>query len=471
MIPWLLLSIGAPLALGLLLIRMAWQPRLTLRAGLLQLTLACGLGIGISSCTFFLYMAKVQPAGPRLAFVEPALFLCVIAVCLAFGRTRRSLRAKPVAGPSTLPPFPGSPDTIPKPLLIGVCAVLACAVAGLILVSINKPHGGGDALGIWNMRARFMFRGHELWTRGFSRMIAWSHPDYPLLIPSSIARLWTYIGFDTHRVPQVLSGFFTFATVAALSSSLAVLRSARHAVEAALFLLATAYFVRLGGDQYADIPMGFFILSTAVLLTLSEATAGTEESRGLLSLAGLTAGFAAWTKNEGMLFVLAAVVALAATTLSKRGFRDSVRTLGFFLFGLIPVLLVILYFKVRYAPPNDLFGSHDLGPFLARLRDSHRYALIARAFGNELLRWGNGLTAVFVIYLVARGVTSRRPHPTFVSAGFIALVLMFVGYFFVYVLTPMDLIWHLGTSLERLLLQMWPTFLFLLFLVIGPAEE
>jgi hypothetical protein len=68
-------------------------------------------------------------------------------------------------------------------------------------------------------------------------------------------------------------------------------------------------------------------------------------------------------------------------------------------------------------------------------------------------------------------VTSRRPHPTFVSAGFIALALMFVGYFFVYVLTPMDLIWHLGTSLERLLLQMWPTFLFLLFLVIGPAEE
>ena len=88
-------------------------------------------------------------------------------------------------------------------------------------------------------------------------------------------------------------------------------------MEAALFLLATAYFVRLGGDQYADIPMGFFILSTAVLLMLSEATAATGGSKGLLSLAGLTAGFAAWTKNEGVLFVLAAVVALTATTLSK----------------------------------------------------------------------------------------------------------------------------------------------------------
>ncbi len=469
--PGLLLSIGAPLALALLLVRMAWQPRLTFRAGLLQLALACGLGIGISSCTFFLYMASVQPEGPRLALVEPALFLCVVAACLAFGPTRRSLRAQPVADPSVYPPFPGSPDTIPKPLLIGFCAVLACAVAGLVLVSINKPHGGGDAYAIWNMRARFMFRGHELWTRGFSEIIAWSHPDYPLLIPSSIARLWTYIGFDTHRVPQVLSGFFTFATVAALSSSLAVLRSARHGVVAALFLLATAYFVRLGGDQYADIPMGFFILSTAVLLVLSEATPATGGSRGLLSLAGLTTGFAAWTKNEGMLFVLAVTFAILATTLIRRGLRNSVRTLGFFLIGLLPVLLVVLYFKARYAPPNDLFGSHDLGPFIARLKDSHRYALIARAFGNELLRWGNGLTAVFVVYLVASGVRSRRPHPTFVSAGFIALALMFVGYFFVYVLTPLDLSWHLGTSLERLLLQMWPAFLFLLFLVIRPAEE
>ena len=191
----------------------------------------------------------------------------------------------------------------------------------------------------------------------------------------------------------------------------------------------------------------------------------------MLSLAGLTAGFAAWTKNEGMLFVLAAVAGLAATTLIRRGLRDSARTLGLFAIGLLPVLLVILYFKAHYAPPNDLFGSHDPGPFIARLTDPHRYALIARAFGNELLRWGNGLTAVFVVYLVARGAKSDRPLPTFVSAGFIALALLFVGYFFVYVLTPMDLSWHLATSLERLLLQMWPTFLFLLFLVIGPTEK
>ncbi len=116
-------------------------------------------------------------------------------------------------------------------------------------------------------------------------------------------------------------------------------------------------------------------------------------SKGLLSLAGLTAGFAAWTKNEGMLFVFAAVVALTAATLFKRGFRNSVRTLGLFLIGLIPVLLVIFYFKARYAPPNDLFGSHDLGPFLARLRDSHRYATYRQGLWERAApmgKWSDG---------------------------------------------------------------------------------
>jgi len=161
---------------------------------------------------------------------------------------------------------------------------------------------------------------------------------------------------------------------------------------------------------------------------------------------------------------------IIAATLIKGGARSMVRTLGLFLIGLIPVLLVIFYFKLRYAPPNDLFGSLDIGPFMARLTDSHRYALITRAFGNELMRWGNGLTAVFVIYLVARGVRSGRPHGAFVSAGFITLALMFVGYFFVYVLTPQDLSWQLGTSLERLFLHMWPAFLFLIFMIVKPAE-
>ena len=53
----------------------------------------------------------------------------------------------------------------------------------------------------------------------------------------------------------------------------------------------------------------------------------------------------------------------------------------------------------------------------------------------------------------------------------LTLLTMFVAYFFSYVLTPMDLTWHLSTSLGRLYVQLWPSFIFLLLAALRPAEE
>jgi hypothetical protein len=38
---------------------------------------------------------------------------------------------------------------------------------------------------------------------------------------------------------------------------------------------------------------------------------------------------------------------------------------------------------------------------------------------------------------------------------------MFLSYLGVYVITPLDLGWHLATSFERVLLQIWPCFILL----------
>lgn len=360
-------------------------------------------------------------------------------------------------------------DRVPKGVLVGFYVVLACAVAAMALVFINKPHGGGDSYAIWNLRARFLFRGHEQWTRGFSSLISWSQPDYPLLIPCSIARLWTYLGFETPRVPQLIAAFFSIGTATLLFSSLAVVRSVNKGLSAVLFLMATAYFIRLSGTQYADIPTGFFILSTIVLLALRDATDG--EGRGLLCLAGMAAGFAAWTKNEGMLFVFAIFAARLLVLTIKRGYKSCLRESGLFLVGLLPVLGILFYFKLRYAPPSDLFRSYDFQPIVRKLSDLHRYALVAKAFGNEILRWGNGLTAVFAVYAIASGIKLSRRYLTTVAVDFIMLTLMIIGYFFVYLLTPYDLKWHLGSSLERLFLQLWPTFLFVFFLIVRSGKE
>lgn len=52
-----------------------------------------------------------------------------------------------------------------------------------------------------------------------------------------------------------------------------------------------------------------------------------------------------------------------------------------------------------------------------------------------------------------------------------AVALLFFGYFFVYVITPTDLAWQLESSLNRILLQLWPAAVVVCFCVLRTPEE
>jgi hypothetical protein len=53
----------------------------------------------------------------------------------------------------------------------------------------------------------------------------------------------------------------------------------------------------------------------------------------------------------------------------------------------------------------------------------------------------------------------------------LVLALMLAGYVLVYVVTPLDLPWHLQWSLPRLILQLWPLAVFAFFLGTATPEE
>jgi len=363
MIAGVLLSTAAPLLLGLLLIRSAWETRTDLQARLLQLTLALAVGVGISSCTFFLWLTKPFSVPAGLSIVEPLLFLGGAGVLFL-------LKKRSAVSADTSPelPVPFSAHVrasgVSKGLLAGFCVVLACAIAAMILILIDKPHGLGDSWAIWNVRARFLFRGGDLWMRGFSSYL--SHPDYPLLLPLSVARFWTYMGSETMIVPQLVSVLFTLSTIALLASSLSVLRSVRHGMVAALFLMSSPCFIKMGSCQYADVPVGFFILATIVLLALNDLTNG--ENQGLCCLSGAMAGFAAWTKNEGILFVVSVLVAGIFALPLKGSCKRGAKEWLLFLAGCLPILAILVFFKLHYAPPNDVVQPQNVRLFMERAR-------------------------------------------------------------------------------------------------------
>jgi len=134
---------------------------------------------------------------------------------------------------------------------------------------------------------------------------------------------------------------------------------------------------------------------------------------------------------------------------------------------------IFSYFKLRLAPFNDPLLTQGWQPAIGKLGDLSRYLQVWKALLWELGSFGNWiipLPLVLACYALVMGKPSQIKGRQEVGAAVGALFLVLVGYFLVYVLTPDNLDWHLKTSLARLLLQLWPSFIFVFFLLVNPVE-
>jgi hypothetical protein len=78
---------------------------------------------------------------------------------------------------------------------------------------------------------------------------------------------------------------------------------------------------------------------------------------------------------------------------------------------------------------------------------------------------------LLIVYLLIAGVRIDDRDRTGLVRTAAVLLLTLTGYFFVYVMTPLDLGYHLATSLNRLFLQLWPSVIFLFFMAAGAPER
>ena len=434
-----------------------------------------GLGLGVTSCLYFIALFT------GLTQYIPAIDLGVCLLLGAFCFTR----FKRMSAPTLLhPPEPGKRSRLHL-LIAGILSIelIAWAVT-FVIAYFKEPHGRWDAWLIWNMHARFLFRGGDHWRDAFASGLDWSHWDYPLLLPLSIVRGWRYMGSETPVLPAIMGFCFTLLTLGLLLTTLTLLRGRLQGCLAAMVLLGTPFLITMGAAQFADVPLAFFILMTLGMLTLQ---ARAEEGRGgMLLLAGLAAGMAAWTKNEGILFLLVVALSLFAATVRTGSWREASRRTAGFLAGAMPIMLIVLAFKLLLAPTGDLAAGISWSALAEKLVDGDRYAQIARAFLLMGISFTQGLVDVrvgmqfnpgavnillLIAYLLFAGIQIDRRDRTGLLAVGAVLCIMPAGYFFVYVMTPLDLTYHLITSLNRLFLQLWPGVILLIFMIARTPEE
>ena len=230
---------------------------------------------------------------------------------LATSRPRHATTVMPaVAAPS---PFVRRWQAIVVAIFI---AALAFDVVGMAGRYVACPQGGWDAWAIWNARARFLFRSGDDWRQAFHP--AQAHDDYPLLVPMSNVRCWWRSGANRVGCPRCWAMGSLWRRLACWRRESAGC-AAQPGLLAGTVLLGTKAFVMLGAAQYADVPLAFFILASVLLLALDDAAE--QSSPGLVLLAGLCAGLAAWTKNEGLLFLVVVLFARCFMAWRRHGGR------------------------------------------------------------------------------------------------------------------------------------------------------
>ncbi len=323
----------------------------------------------------------------------------------------------------------------------------------LVIFCLYHPHGEGDSITIWNLRARFLFLGGANWRNAFTDLLKYSHTNYPPFLPLAISRFWYITGNDSLFFPMGIALFSTIASPFVLFFSLDFFSNKFKALTASLVLLGTSAFLTQGASQFADIPLSLILLLIFVLAKFYNFN-----NTRMIYIMGFLSALLAFTKNEGVLiFLIFSIVFLIKKTRKER--------IAYF-FGALPVLLALLYFKLFLAPPDDIFAEQTTSMLLQKLTNFQRHKIIILFFGKNIFFFGDWKINPFIILIPFLFLQFKKTVSlnSFRIRGFLILLLILVFEYLVYQISPYDILWHLKFSFNRLLLQLWPSFLFLSFL-------
>jgi len=325
----------------------------------------------------------------------------------------------------------------------------------LLSVSTNIT-GGWDARYMWLLKAKFMFRSPEAWQDMFSPLLSWSHTDYPLLWPGTLAWGWNWMGQESLLWPPWASlGFYlscAMILVWYLGTEVSPLAGGWGGTFFLLLIPPLFWSIHL----YTDLPLAFFI-TAATLLLLVALRSG--HSR-LFLISGLMAGLAAWTKNEGLQFWGITILLLASMKiLSKRSApHEPTFHLSPFLWGSCLPLVTVLIFKIFFGKSGEYLGpEHSLGDIFARIFSAgSETGLILLSFVRHCVDFASwkGLWIFFFTACLVFFFKKNRRRYTGILPTLVALINF--GYVTAFLISPADLNWHLGTALERLLIHTAP---------------
>lgn len=440
----IILSFATPFLLATLIYKLvAGSQKYTLAKPIFFL-LTSQIAMGIVSLIFFLWLLLFSGQFPYLFFEMVVVLILVIVWSLI-------LRGCVCGGDLTKNPIIGLKKINKVIYPIAFCIILIYlyfAVGQLI----KYPHGNADGWVLWNSKARFIFRDPQNWQKTFSTLVFDRlHPDYPPFLPLLVARGWFYLGKETLLYPAIVALWFSISAIALIFFGLCLGKNLSVALIGTLLLIGTPLFIINGVSMGADMPLSTYYLSSFILITFVNRELDASTRKISLMLAGQLAAFSAWMKNEGILFLF--ILSFFWFFKVKK-----IKLFLVYIFGTMVIISFIVLFKMISATENDIFSLANIAGNIGRIADISRYKVIYHVLLLQFSRFGDWTVSpiyFLILYLILFKLRDKHKW------RFLSVVAILCGYLLSYLLTPLNLQWHLDTSLNRLLLQLWPSFIFL----------
>ncbi len=413
--------VAGPILYGGLLADKAYYPRLQE----LALIFTCGL---------------IANHGLVLLLQSLSASLAVGAVLSAFGFTSFAIHSFRSFA------HRNQPQPASWPVIIGLVAL------GLLYFNIilSTPLGGWDARSIWFFHAKMIYSNGALseaaqWTHP---SVTFSHADYPKLVPALAAQSAFIFGAWNEYIPKIS------LAIMIVPVGLWIFSFSERSFSFVFLLMALPLSInRWLWNGYMD---GYIAIYFCLSLLLFGRYLTSQRAIDLISC--FCCLFLLLNiKNEGQLAFLAGLFSIAVIVIFSsrkvwRQFRRVLfsrvwRTTFALSIWLLPFALWTLY-KQQWGLNNDLEigSSQSFAKIGSRLTDGSSLLIIRSSF--EEIKFSVAILTISV-------VTSwcQKIHiPAAAVSALIATGVYFCGILMVYHLTPMDVQWHLNTSVERTML-------------------
>lgn len=443
---------------GSLLVRIV-DYRGSLRAGE---TVALGYGIGAGLLAW--EMLCFQILGWQFSLLK--LWLPMIGVCgLLYGIRPRITAPK-------LPSF-----TRAKYRRLETLVFLGISFQMILIFgrALSEPMEAYDAVSNWGLKAKAIFLAQSI-PADFLKNPEYRtfHPDYPLLIPLLESSIYFAVGGISDTVSKSIFPFYLLSCAALFH---VCLRRAGLSLRTALiftfFMVSVPFVTEQATNGYADIVICFYFGISSLFLFLWLQT----ENVPFLTLSALLAGFAALTKNEGLVLGLILTLGLLLQSVRRRRGRSLIRIwqpaltyVSIWVFVALPWL----YLKVSLDLRNDVVNATTLSSAIA-WSSFERIVPILYHFQTQVFgpkNW-NVVWIVFLAALILRWRNLSKRPATLILGSAAATLLCYASIYLVtpYTVAPYDVTWHLRTSASRLLLHVLPLVLFMIALAFGEHDE